>query len=65
MIQDNVNPIEKVERSLMIVGATIFGQPVAELLADDQRERFFGTSPRLQELGGDGSAKPSLEAGSS
>lgn len=52
VIQDNVNPIEKVERSLMIVGTTIFGLPASELLADDQRERFFVTSPRL--LGGPG-----------
>jgi hypothetical protein len=48
VIRDNVNPIEKVERSLMIVGTTIHGRPAAELLADDQRSRFFTTSPRLQ-----------------
>jgi hypothetical protein len=47
VIQANVNPIEKVERSLMIVGTTIHGRPVAELLAEDQRERFFTASPRL------------------
>ncbi|HRG95849.1 MAG TPA: hypothetical protein PLR99_06365, partial [Polyangiaceae bacterium] len=47
VIQDNVNPIEKVERSLMIVGTTIHGRPAAELLADDQRERFLAASPRL------------------
>lgn len=47
VIQDNVNPIEKVERSLMIVGGTIFGLPAGELLADDQRERFFAMSPKL------------------
>ena len=47
VIQDNVNPIEKVERSLMIVGTTIHGRPAAELLADDQRERFLASSPRL------------------
>lgn len=49
VIQDNVNPIEKVERSLMIVGSTVFGLPATELLADDQRERFFTTSPKLLE----------------
>lgn len=54
VIQDNVNPIEKVERSLMIVGTTIFGLPASELLAEDQRERFFTTSPKLL---GDGSTK--------
>jgi hypothetical protein len=59
VIQDNVNPIEKVERSLMIVGTTIFGLPASELLADDQRERFFGTSPGLR------SDKPALGDGSS
>jgi hypothetical protein len=47
VIQDNVNPIEKVERSLMIVGTTIHGQPAAALLADDQRDRFFTTTPQL------------------
>jgi hypothetical protein len=51
VIQDNVNPIEKVERSLVIVGTTIHGEPASALLADDQRERFFATSPQL----GDGS----------
>jgi hypothetical protein len=51
VIQDNVNPIEKVERSLMIVGTTIHGRPAAELLAEDQRERFFSTSPRLGPAG--------------
>lgn len=47
VIQANVNPIEKVERSLMIVGSTIHGKPVAELIAEDQRDRFFTTSPQL------------------
>ena len=47
VIQGNENPIEKVERSLMIVGTTIHGRPASELLADEQRERFFTTSPRL------------------
>jgi len=47
VIQANVNPIEKVERSLLIVGTTVHGRPAAELLADDQRERFFTTSPEL------------------
>jgi hypothetical protein len=50
VIQDNVNPIEKVERSLMIVGTTIHGLPAGDLLAADQRDRFFATSPQLQQL---------------
>ncbi len=48
VIQANVNPIEKVERSLMIVGTTIHALPAAELLADEQRDRFFTTSPQLR-----------------
>jgi hypothetical protein len=47
VIQGNVNPIEKVERSLMIVATTIHGRPASELLAEDQRDRFFTFSPRL------------------
>ncbi len=47
VIQDNVNPIEKVERSLMIVGATIHGRPVDELVAPEHHARFFATSPGL------------------
>jgi hypothetical protein len=47
VIQNNVNPIEKVERSLMIVATTIHQRPAIDLLADDQRERFLTYSPRL------------------
>ncbi|MBK6533801.1 MAG: hypothetical protein IPF99_30715 [Deltaproteobacteria bacterium] len=48
VIQRNVNPIERVERSSVIVATTIHGRPAADLLADDQRERFFLGSPRLR-----------------
>ena len=61
VIQENVNPVEKVERSLMIVGTTIHRRPAAELLADDQRERFFATSPRLGPAAADPSHAPSTE----
>lgn len=44
VIRENVNPIEKVERSLLIVGTTIHKLP-ANVLAPDQRDRFFTTSP--------------------
>ena len=59
VIQDNVNPIEKVERSLMIVGSTIFGLPTSELLAEDQKERFFGTSPGLRAIESGGKERTS------
>jgi hypothetical protein len=47
VIEANVNPIEKVERSLVLVGSTIHGRSAAELVAPDQHARFFATSPRL------------------
>ncbi|MFO0547088.1 MAG: hypothetical protein U0271_01805 [Polyangiaceae bacterium] len=47
VIQDNINPIEKLERTLMIVSSVLYRRPVAELLADDQVARFFSFSPRL------------------
>ncbi len=47
VIEENVNPIEKVERSLMIVATTVHRQPARELLMDDQRERFLQLSPAL------------------
>lgn len=47
VIEDNVNPVEKVERSVMIVATTLHRLPATELLADDQRERFLTHAPRL------------------
>ncbi len=47
VIQANVNPIEKVERSLVIVGTTIHGKPAAELVAPSEHARVFAASPRL------------------
>lgn len=56
VIQRNVNPVERVERSSVIVATTIHARPAAELLSDGQRERFFLSSPRLGEPAGDASA---------
>jgi hypothetical protein len=47
VIQGNINPIEKVERSLLIVATTLHRLPATDLLAEDQRERFLTYSPRL------------------
>ena len=47
VIQGNVNPVEKVERSSMIVATTVHGKPATELLVEDQRRRFFATAPQL------------------
>jgi hypothetical protein len=47
VIEDNVNPIEKVERSVMIVATTIHDRPAAELLAAEQAERFLTANRQL------------------
>ena len=39
VIQDNVNPIERLERSSLIVAAIIHGEPASALLQPDQLER--------------------------
>ena len=48
VIMDNVNPIEKVERSVLIVGTTIHNQPDARALLQPQHaQRVLGHSPQL------------------
>ena len=48
VIMDNVNPIEKVERSVLIVGTTIHQQPDAgALLQAEHAKRVLGHSPQL------------------
>jgi len=39
VIRENVNPIEKVERSNLIVASTVHGKPVSELLRPDHVKR--------------------------
>ena len=53
VIQDNINPIEKVERSALIV-ATIHNKPAIELLKTEQIERVSTYSPLLLETDGSG-----------
>ena len=47
VVQDNVNPIEKLERSTLIVASTIHGLPAAAMLKDDQHARVLEYSPML------------------
>lgn len=47
VVQDNVSPIEKVERSTLIMGSTVHGKPAAALIRDSQRERVQASSPKL------------------
>ena len=47
VIQDNVNPIEKLERSALIVASAIHGEVATELLNDGQHKRVMSSSPML------------------
>lgn len=47
VVQDNVNPVEKVERSVLIVSSAISGKSVAELVKPDQLDRVLQYSPVL------------------
>jgi hypothetical protein len=47
LVQDNINPIEKLERSILIVSETIHGLPPAALIKKDQLERVQTFSPNL------------------
>jgi len=47
VIQENVNPIEKVERSTLIVATTIHNKPAIELVKREQIDRVSTYSPVL------------------
>ena len=47
IIVDNKNPIEKVERSSLIINSVIQDKTAAELIKADQRERVGLYSPML------------------
>ena len=49
VVQKNVNPIERVERTTLIMAATLNGVPAAELIQDAQLERVSTFSPALFE----------------
>lgn len=47
VIQNNVNPIEKVERSVVLVATTVHGRDADAMILEDQRGRFFTYTPQL------------------
>lgn len=47
VVQDNINPVEKVERSVLIVSSAISGLPAQQLIKQDQLERVQLYSPML------------------
>jgi len=59
VVQDNVNPIEKVERSSLILATTIHGKHAPELLLPEVHERVATYSPLLFEGVSDVSIKSS------
>jgi len=52
VIQDNTNPIEKVERSLLIMATTVHQKPPAALIKEAQQQRISALSPTLSESNG-------------
>ena len=47
LVQDNMNPIEKVERSMLIVASTLHDLPAEKLVAAEVRERVKTYTPQL------------------
>jgi len=47
VIQDNVNPISKVERSSLIMAGTVHSKPVAEMVSENSLQRIHDTCPML------------------
>jgi len=47
VVQDNVNPIDKVERSTLIMASTVHQLPAAELIRNAQLSRVQAASPML------------------
>uniref|UniRef100_A0A7S1KV23 Uncharacterized protein n=1 Tax=Alexandrium catenella TaxID=2925 RepID=A0A7S1KV23_ALECA len=47
VVQDNTNPIDKVERSTLIMASTVHQKPVAALIRQAQYSRVSSTSPML------------------
>lgn len=47
VVQDSVNPIDKVERSMLIMATTVHQKPVAELIRASHLQRVRNASPIL------------------
>ena len=49
LVKDNMNPIEKVEHTQLIVASQVFGKPASQLLKEEEIERVKLNSPALFE----------------
>lgn len=47
VVQDNINPIEKVERSSLVMASTVHQVAVDDLIQQSQKARLVGVSPML------------------
>jgi len=47
VVRDNINPIEKVERSSLIMASTVHQLPPAALINETQQQRVHAASPML------------------
>jgi hypothetical protein len=48
IVQDNINPIAKVEKSALLLASTIYGMPPSSLLAGHAEvERLVGSFPEI------------------
>ena len=47
VVQRSINPIEKAERSLLIMASTLHQRPAAELVHDAELPRLAGITPAL------------------
>ena len=50
VVQGNVNPLERVERSAVIMATTIHRLTASALLSDREVQRVLSCSPQLQQL---------------
>ena len=49
VVQGNVNPIERVERSALIMASTIHERSASDLISENQKSRVLMYSPQLDE----------------
>lgn len=55
VVCDNINPIEKLERSTLLLASTVHGVPARELIGDAaELQRLQGSMPLLLQLPGNG-----------
>lgn len=60
VVQDNMNPIEKVERSMLIMASTVHQQATAALICEGQHPRVSAASPALFLGNGEGAEPAEL-----